>query len=102
MGGGAMLIYTEGNLLKSPTQTLVNPVNVVGVMGKGLALQFKQRFPGMFSAYRTACLTGLIGVGRLWLCRTKEEHGKWILNFPTKRHWRDRSRIEDIEHVFRA
>jgi len=69
-------------------------VNVVGVMGKGLTLKFKQVYPDMFKVYQTACSTGLIRVGRPWIYRTPR---KWILNFPTKRHWRQQSTMEDIE-----
>ncbi len=98
-GPTPMLIYAEGDLLTSPAQTLVNTVNLVGVMGKGLALKFKQVYPDMFTAYQTACSTGLIGVGRPWLYRTQR---KWILNFPTKRHWRQRATIDDIEASLRT
>lgn len=90
-----MLTYVlDGDLLTSPAQTLVNTVNLVGVMGKGLALRFKQVYPEMFRAYQSACESRTIDVGRSWLYRTPR---KWILNFPTKRHWRQPSRIEDIE-----
>ena len=88
------LTYVGGDLLNSPAQTLVNPVNLVGVMGAGLALRFKQAYPEMFIEYREACRTGAIAVGRPWIYRTPR---KWIMNFPTKRYWRQRSRIEDIE-----
>ena len=91
----AVVTYVEGDLLISPAQTLVNTVNLVGVMGKGIALRFKQAYPEMFSAYQIACQTHAIALGRPWIYRTSR---KWILNFPTKRHWRrQRSRVEDIE-----
>lgn len=94
-----MLVYAEADLLTSPAQTLVNTVNLVGVMGKGLALNFKQVYPEMFKAYQSACETRLIRVGRPWIYRTSR---KLILNFPTKSHWRERSRIEDIEAGLRT
>ncbi len=89
-----MITYTEGDLFASPAQTLVNPVNTVGVMGKGLAWQFKQRYPAMFQAYRTACSTHHLTVGQLQIFRA-EAH--WILNFPTKQHWRQPSTLTHIE-----
>ena len=98
-GVGSMLTYVEGDLFASPAQTLVNTVNLVGVMGKGIALKFKQIYPEMFASYQKACETHVIAIGRPWLYRTKR---KWILNFPTKRHWRNPSRIEDIEKGLQA
>ncbi len=89
----SVLTYVEGDMLTSPAQTLVNTVNLVGVMGKGLALRFKQVYPEMFAEYQTACRNGAIGVGRPWLYKTSR---KWIMNFPTKRHWRNRSQLADI------
>jgi len=89
-----MVTYMEGDLFASPAQTLVNPVNTVGVMGKGLAWQFKQRYPAMFQAYRTACSTHHMAIGQLQLYRTDT---KFILNFPTKRHWRQPSTLTNIE-----
>lgn len=89
-----MLTYVEGDLFKSPAQTLVNTVNTVGVMGKGVALRFKQIYPNIFRAYQEACRTGAIGIGRPWLYRTPH---KWILNVPTKRHWRSKSDLSYIE-----
>jgi len=91
-----MLDYTNGNIFDSRCQAIVNPVNCVGVMGAGLALQFKQRFPENFAAYAEACRTGALAPGRLHVFDTGAEHPRFIINFPTKRHWRDPSRIEDI------
>lgn len=89
-----MITYTDTDLLSSPAQTLVNPVNTVGVMGKGLAAQFKQRYPVMFAEYRDIiCQSGRFHPGSLWLYR---QPGKWILNFATKRHWREPSRLAYI------
>jgi len=92
--GSSVITYVKGDILTSPAKTLVNTVNLVGVMGKGLALRFKQVYPEMFVAYQTACQSGAIAVGRPWLYKTSR---KWIVNFPTKRHWRNRSRLDDIE-----
>jgi len=94
-----MLTYTTGNLLTSPAQVLVNPVNTVGVMGKSLALAFAQGYPGLLPAYRTACHRGQLAIGRPWVYRTGSV---LIVNFPTKRHWRDPSRLADIEAGLRA
>ncbi len=89
-----MLTFVRGNLFESPAKVLVNTVNTVGVMGKGIALTFKQVYPEMFRRYQTLCERGELEIGNLWLYKT--EH-KWILNFPTKRHWRNPSRLEFIE-----
>lgn len=95
-----MIIHMRGSLFDTPAQTLVNPVNTVGVMGKGLALQFKQRDPAMFADYRRACQQGAIALGRPYLYRSP--HGPWVVQFPTKRHWRDRSRLSDIAEGLRC
>ena len=89
-----MITYVAGNLLLSPAQTLVNTVNTVGVMGKGIAKEFREAVPGLFEAYAARCASGELTVGRLHLHRTPH---KWVLNFPTKRHWRAPSRLEDVE-----
>lgn len=89
-----MLIYRRTSIFESPAQTLVNTVNCVGVMGKGLAHAFKEREPDMFSAYKRICDQSLLEPGKLWLWRG---NGSWVLNFPTKVHWRNPSRIEWIE-----
>lgn len=89
-----MILYVKGNLFESPAQTLVNTVNTVGVMGKGVALEFKRLFPEMYAQYRTLCEQRQFDIGQLWLYRNQQ---KWVLNFPTKRHWRAPSRIEYIE-----
>ena len=89
-----MILYVKGNLFQSPAQTLVNAVNTVGVMGKGIALEFRRLFPEMFEQYRYLCESRQLDIGKLWLYKTPN---KWILNFPTKRHWRQPSRIEYIE-----
>lgn len=89
-----MILYVKGDLFQSPAQVLVNTVNTVGVMGKGIALEFKRLFPEMFKQYRDLCETGNLSIGTLWLYKTPN---KWVLNFPTKTHWRQPSRIEYIE-----
>lgn len=83
-----------GDIFQSEAQTLVNTVNCVGVMGKGIALEFKRRFPAMFSDYEAQCRQGLVQLGRPYLYRPVVP--PWILNFPTKDHWRSVSRVADI------
>lgn len=89
-----MLVYRRTSIMESSAQTLVNTVNCVGVMGKGLAHAFKEREPAMFSAYKKICEQKLLSPGKLWLWRGSSS---WILNFPTKVHWRNPSRIEWVE-----
>ncbi|MCD0451181.1 macro domain-containing protein [Actinocorallia sp. API 0066] len=90
-----MITEKSGNLLLDDADALVNTVNTVGVMGKGLALQFKRAYPDNFEAYRAACARGSVVPGKIFSTRLVD--GRWILNFPTKRHWRERSRLADIE-----
>jgi uncharacterized protein YwgA/O-acetyl-ADP-ribose deacetylase (regulator of RNase III) len=85
---------TSGDVLKSSAQTLVNTVNCVGVMGKGIALAFKRRYPDMFKDYVARCDRGEVELGRPYLFRASDH---WIVNFPTKKHWRAVSRLSDIE-----
>ncbi len=93
-----MIEYKSGDLLKSTADALVNPVNCVGVMGKGLALQFKQQFPDNFKAYKKVCEAGQLKPGRMFITSLNQIFNpKFIINFPTKRHWRDLSNLEDIE-----
>ncbi|GLR91430.1 type II toxin-antitoxin system antitoxin DNA ADP-ribosyl glycohydrolase DarG [Bradyrhizobium iriomotense] len=94
-----MIIFTEGNLLKANTEALVNTVNTVGVMGKGIALMFKDAFPENFRAYSAACKKQEIKVGQIFATERKDLMGgpKWIINFPTKQHWRNPSKIEWIK-----
>jgi len=93
-----MIRFTQGNLLDSDAEALVNTVNTVGVMGKGVALMFKEAFPKNFEAYETACRLEEVKVGRMFVTeRVGEMFGpKWIVNFPTKAHWRFPSKIEWI------
>ena len=90
-----MVKIEYGNIFDSNAQTLVNTINCVGVMGKGLALEFKNRYPAMFDKYKTFCDKGVFKPGVLWIY--KAEDGKWILNFPTKIHWKNPSEISYIE-----
>lgn len=93
-----MITYVQGNLFDSGAEVLVNTVNLVGVMGKGLALQFKQRFPEMYEDYQRACRMKTIGVGHCHVWgQDSEVKPHAIINLPTKRHWRDLSRLADVE-----
>jgi O-acetyl-ADP-ribose deacetylase (regulator of RNase III) len=83
-----------GDLFESQAQTLVNAVNCVGVMGKGVALEFKRRFPAMFKDYVSRCRQKDVRLGEPYLYR--DESGRLIVNFPTKDHWRSPSRFEDV------
>jgi len=89
-----MITFVAGSLFSSPAQVLVNTVNTQGVMGKGVAAEFRRIYPKMFSQYRTLCELNKIDVGVLWIYKTPH---KWVLNFPTKKHWRNPSKPEYIE-----
>lgn len=89
-----MITYVLGDLFTSPASVLVNTVNTVGVMGKGLAKEFKTYYPEMFQEYQKLCEEGSLTIGSLYLY---QDVRKSVLNFPTKRHWRQMSRIEDID-----
>lgn len=89
-----MITFVSGDLFTSPAKALVNTVNTVGVMGKGIAKTFKEIYPAMFAEYQRLCEERRFGIGMLWLYRTPH---KWILNFPTKQQWRQPSRPEFIE-----
>ena len=90
----ASIHYQQGDIFDSKAQVIVNPVNCKGVMGKGLALAFKQRYPEMFAAYQQQCRTGKLRIGRPMLYRGSTP---WILNFPTKDDWRLPSKLEYLE-----
>jgi O-acetyl-ADP-ribose deacetylase (regulator of RNase III) len=93
-----MIDYTTGDILKDEAEALVNTVNTVGVMGKGIALQFKRQFPRNFDAYLKACKTGEVEPGKVFVWHTgRLGNPKYIINFPTKRHWKGKSHIDDIE-----
>ncbi len=89
---------TEGDILAEDAEVLVNTVNCVGVMGRGVALQFKKGFPENFKAYAAACKRKEVRPGQMFVFKTNQTtNPRYIFNFPTKRHWRGASRIEDIE-----
>ena len=89
-----MIELASGDLLSADAQALVNPVNCVGAMGRGLAAQFRDAFPENFDAYRAACRNGVLQPGRV--LATELRGDRYVINFPTKRHWRSASRVEDI------
>jgi O-acetyl-ADP-ribose deacetylase (regulator of RNase III) len=87
--------FTQGNLLEAPVEAVVNTVNTVGVMGKGIALMFKERFPENFKAYEAACRAKELQVGRMFVTPGMELGGpRWIINFPTKKEWRHPAKLE--------
>jgi O-acetyl-ADP-ribose deacetylase (regulator of RNase III) len=93
-----MITYTQGNLLDADVEALVNTVNTVGVMGKGIALMFKERFPANMAAYAKACKAGEVVTGKMFATETGELMGpRWIVNFPTKRQWRAKSQMRWID-----
>ena len=92
-----MIRFTTGDILAEDAEALVNTVNCVGVMGRGIALQFKKAFPENFRIYVEACKRGEVQPGRMFVFETGAlTNPRYIINFPTKRHWRGNSRIEDI------
>ncbi|UYP67839.1 macro domain-containing protein [Thalassobacter stenotrophicus] len=98
-----MIRFTSGDILQSEADALVNTVNCVGVMGRGIALQFKKAFPKNFEEYKLACDRGNVVPGRMFITeRNALTAPKFIVNFPTKRHWRGKSRMEDIESGLQA
>ena len=90
-----MITYVIDDLMQSPAKVLVNAVNIAGVMGKGIAYDFKLCYPEMFAQYRDLCRRSAFDIGQLMLYQTAH---KWVLNFPTKQHWRSSSQVEHIEH----
>ena len=93
-----MLTLRRGNIMEAEAEALVNTVNTVGVMGKGIALQFKKAYPENYAAYTKACKKGEVEVGKMFvLDRGELNKPKFIINFPTKRHWREKSKLEYIE-----
>lgn len=89
-----MVTIKQGNLLDSQAQTLVNTVNCVGVMGKGIALEFKKRFPVMYEDYVNRCAKRDVQLGRPYIYT--QNNGPGIVNFPTKDHWRSLAHLDDI------
>lgn len=93
-----MIQETTGDILVANVDAIVNPVNCVGVMGRGLALQYKERFPDNFEAYARACQKKLVQPGKMFVFERPEARlPKFVINFPTKRHWRDKSLLADID-----
>jgi len=93
-----MIEYKTGDILDEDAEALVNTVNCVGIMGRGIALQFKNAFPDNFKAYATACKNDEVQPAQMFVYKTEQlTNPHYIINFPTKRHWRGKSRIEDIE-----
>lgn len=98
-----MIEIVKGNILEADAEALVNTVNCVGFMGKGIALQFKQAFPANFKAYEAACESDEVVPGRMFIFDNgRLLNPRFIINFPTKRHWRGKSRIEDIRSGLKA
>lgn len=92
-----MISINQGNVLTSDAEAIVNTVNCVGVMGKGIALQSKKAFPANYDAYEKACKQGKVELGKMFVFQTNQMIGpKYIINFPTKRHWKDKSGYENI------
>ncbi len=92
-----MIELTQGDILRADADAIVNTVNCVGFMGRGIAAQFKRAYPANFRAYEAACKRGEVQPGRMLVFPISEMPARWIINFPTKRHWRADSRIEDIK-----
>lgn len=94
----AKIELTNGDILKADAEAIVNTVNCVGIMGRGIALQFKKAFPANFRAYAVACEAGEVQPGKMFVYDTRSfANPRYIINFPTKRHWKGKSRMEDIE-----
>ena len=91
----------HNDLLKQQADAIINTVNCVGIMGKGIALQFKKAFPENYKAYAKACKNNEVKIGKMFVYQTgfldSNIHSKYIINFPTKEHWRGNSKIEYIE-----
>ena len=97
-----MFEYKTGDIFHEDVEALVNSVNCVGVMGRGIALQFKNVYPDNFEAYAAACKRKEVEPGKMFVFETgKLTNPRYIINFPTKRHWRGKSRMEDIDSGLR-
>ncbi|HAH11151.1 MAG TPA: Appr-1-p processing protein [Alphaproteobacteria bacterium] len=98
-----MIEFKTGDILRADVEALVNTVNCVGIMGRGIALQFKNDFPENFKAYEAACEREEVRPGKMFVFETRTlTNPKFIINFPTKRHWRGKSRMEDIDSGLKA
>lgn len=96
-----MILHADGDLLATNAEALVNTVNTVGVMGKGIALQFKLAFPDNYAAYEAACKREEVCIGKMFVFH-RENNPRIIINFPTKRHWKGKSKIEDVQSGLKA
>lgn len=98
-----MIEFTTGDILQADAEAIVNTVNCVGIMGRGIALQFKNAFPDNFIAYQAACAREEVQPGKMFIFETRTlTNPKFIVNFPTKRHWKGKSRMEDIDSGLQA
>jgi O-acetyl-ADP-ribose deacetylase (regulator of RNase III) len=98
-----MIELKRGDILQADAEALVNTVNCVGVMGRGIALQFRKAFPENFAAYKVLCERGELTPGKMMVYELgRLTHPRCVINFPTKRHWKDKSRMEDIESGLEA
>lgn len=98
-----MIEFQRGDILATDAEALVNTVKCVGVMGRGIALQVKNAFPGNYKAYEVACRAGQVQPGKMFVYETGQfTNPRYVINFPTKRHWRGKSRLLDIESGLRA
>ena len=89
--------FSKGDILKADAEALVNTVNCVGVMGRGIALQFKKKFPKNFTAYKKACDANELALGNVLVFDTGQMFNpRYVVNFPTKHHWRAKSKIDDV------
>lgn len=95
------IVFKKGDIFQAHSEAIVNAVNCVGVMGRGLALEFKRKFPKNFQEYKTACDKGELVIGKLFIT-FDESTNQHIVNFPTKRHWREPSKLEDIRQGLAA
>lgn len=92
-----MITYKTGSIFDSEAQCLINPINTVGVMGAGLALDFKRRYPDMFATYKKMCKEGALGVGQVAFWTSKKAHHQVICLFPTKIHYSQKSTVSLID-----
>ncbi len=98
-----MITFKTGNIFEEDIEAIVNTVNCIGIMGRGIALQFKKKYPANFKAYAEAAKHNEIIPGKMFVFENnKNSSPKYIINFPTKRHWRDKSRISDIQSGLHA
>lgn len=96
-----MIEYKQGDIFTSDCEAIINTVNTKGIMGKGLALQFKKRYPDNFKAYEKACENEQVQLGKMFIFnRNTLDNPKYIINFPTKGHWKSKSKLKDIEEGF--